>query len=71
MIDEALTVYCRCYKFSNTRWLPKRPGQTVLTQIRLLLKKQSDMGPPFLLLWIPALIANILFDIQKEKCLYF
>ena len=35
----------KCKK--NTSCLAERPGQTVQTQIRLLLKKQSDQGLPF------------------------
>ena len=53
--------------------LPKAPWQTVQTQIRLLLKKQSDQDLLCLLtgiLWIPALITNIFWE-QKEKCLNF
>ena len=34
----------KCSKISNTGCLPKMPRQTVQTQIRLLLKKQSDQG---------------------------
>ena len=34
----------------NANCLPKRPRQTVQTQIRLLLRKQSDQGLPCLLL---------------------
>ena len=41
----------RSFKTSNTSCLPKRHRQTVQTQIRLLLKKQSDQGLPCLLLW--------------------
>ena len=42
--------YGKCSKISNTICLPKRPRQTGRTQIRLLLKKQSDQGLPYLLL---------------------
>ena len=45
------TDYCRCSKTSNTSCLPKTPRQTVQSQIRLLLKKQSDQGLPCLLFW--------------------
>ena len=38
-------------KISNTSCLSKIPRQTRQTQIRLLLKKQSDQGPPCLLFW--------------------
>ena len=38
--------YSKCFKTSNTSCLKKRPRQTVQTQIRLLLKKQSDQGFP-------------------------
>ena len=41
--------WCKRSKISNTSCLPKRPRQTVQTQIRLLLKKQSDQGLPCLL----------------------
>ena len=34
--------YKKCSKFFNTSYLPKRPRQTGQTQMRLLLKKQSD-----------------------------
>ena len=42
--------YGKCSKISNTSYLPKRPRQIGQTQIRLLLKKQSDQGLPYLLL---------------------
>ena len=42
--------YSKCSKISNVGCLPKRPGQTVQSQIRLLLKKQSDQGLPCLLI---------------------
>ena len=42
-------IYYICSKILNTSCLPKRPRQTVQTQIRLLLKKQSDQGLPCLL----------------------
>ena len=41
--------YGKGSKISNTDHLPKRSRQTGQTQIRLLLKKQSDQGLPFLL----------------------
>ena len=44
-----LYIYGRCSKIFNTSCLPKRPKRTVQTQIRLLLKKQSDQGLPCLL----------------------
>ena len=37
-------MYRRCSKNSNTSCLLKRPRQTGQTQIRLLLKKQSDQS---------------------------
>ena len=39
------------FKIFNTCCLQKRPVQTVQTQIRLLLKKQSDQGLPCLLFY--------------------
>ena len=42
-------VYDKVSKISKTSCLPKRPRQTEQTQIRLLLKKQSDQGLPCLL----------------------
>ena len=42
--------YSKFSKIKNFSYLPKRPRQTVQTQIRLLLKKQSDQGLPCLLL---------------------
>ena len=41
--------YGKCSKISNTSCLPKRPRETKQTQIRLLLKKQSDQVLPCLL----------------------
>ena len=41
--------YGKCSKILNTSSLPKRSRQTGQTQIRLLLKKQSDQGFPCLL----------------------
>ena len=41
----------KCSKISNASYLPKKSTQTVQTQIRLLLKKQSDQGLPWLLFW--------------------
>ena len=41
--------WCKSSKISNTSFLPKRPRQTAQTQIRLLLKKQSDQGLPHFL----------------------
>ena len=43
------TLADRCSKISNTSGLLERSRQTVQTQIRLLLKKQSDQGLPCLL----------------------
>ena len=43
--------YNKCSKISNTGYLLKRHRQTVQTQIRLLLKKQSDQGLLCLLFW--------------------
>ena len=40
---------CKFSKISNTSYLLKGPRQTGQTQIRLLLKKQSDQGLPCLL----------------------
>ena len=42
--------YDKCFKISNTSCLLKRPRQTVQSQIRQLLKKQSDLGLPCLLI---------------------
>ena len=39
----------KCSKILNSSWLQKRSRQTAQTQIRLLLKKQSDQVLPFLL----------------------
>ena len=69
-----LFVYGKCSKISNITCRPKRPRQTGQTQIRLLLKKQSDQGLACLLfltriLWIPALIFNILFRTERESSL--
>ena len=58
---------------SNTSCLSKRHIQTVHTQIRLLLKRQSDKGITCLLfrfvsiLRPPALISSILFAERKRK----
>ena len=41
--------YHKFSKISDTSCLPIRPRQTAQTQIRLLLKKQSDQGLPCLL----------------------
>ena len=43
------SLYGKCSKISNT-CLPKRPRQTAQSQIRLLLKKQSDQGLCYLLI---------------------
>ena len=49
--NKATQHYGKCSKMSKSSCLPKRPRQTVQTQIRLLLKKQSDQGLPCLLFW--------------------
>ena len=65
-------IYGKYYKISNTCCLQKRLRQTAQNLIRL---KQSDQGglPCFailtIVLRIPALITNILFVIENEKCL--
>ena len=46
----------KCSKILNNSCLLKRPRQTVQTQIRLLLKKQSDQGLPCLLFYRNSLI---------------
>ena len=57
-----------CSKIANTSCLPKRPRQTGQSLIRLLLKKQSDQGLPWLLFWQESLKINILFVREpKEK----
>ena len=43
-------IYSKCYKILITSCLLKSSRQTVQTQIRLLLKKQSDQGLPCFLL---------------------
>ena len=63
-------IYGRCSKILNAICLPKGPRQTVQTQIRLLLKKQSDEGLSLFailtsILWIAAMITNIL-NVSKE-----
>ena len=65
-------VYSKCSNILDTSCLPKRHRQTGQTQIRLLLKKQSDQGLPCLLfgqalLWFSALVTNILL----EMCLKY
>ena len=71
--------YGKYFKISNTICLPKRPGQTEQTQIRLLLKKDPDQTASeeavwsgsslfaFLtsILWITALKTN------QKNCLKF
>ena len=66
--------HCKCSKISNTSCLPKRPRQTMQTQIRLFLRKQSDQPRQDLLfarltsiLRISSLITNILFENRKRK----
>ena len=44
--------YSRFSKISYTSCLPKRLSQTVQTQIRLLLKKQSGQGSLYFLFWL-------------------
>ena len=55
-------------KFRTLGCLSKRHRQTAQTQIRLLLKKQSDQGLPCLLFWLtfffPALITSILWKLK-------
>ena len=46
---EKKSTFGKSSKISHTSCLPKRPRQTAQTQIRLLLKKQSDQGLPHLL----------------------
>ena len=43
-IQRVLLKYGKCSKILNTSCLPKMPRTTVQTQVRLLLKKQSDQG---------------------------
>ena len=61
--------YCKCSKISSPSCLPNWPSQTVQTQIRLLLKKQSDQGLPCLIFW-PALCGfqprQPVFYLRKE-----
>ena len=66
--------YIKCSKILNTSCLPKRPRQTGQTQIRLLLKKQSDLGLPSLLQMYsdkhfvnPALITSVVFEKRMRK----
>ena len=64
--------YGKRSKILNTSCLPKRPRQTGQSQIRLLLKKQSDQGLPSLVFWqvfkwIPALNTNLLFENRSRK----
>ena len=44
MVNLVHVMYGKCSKIPNTSCLPNRHRQTALTQIRLLLKKQSDQG---------------------------
>ena len=48
--EEAKLGIGKCSKILNAICLPKRPRKTVQTQIRLLLKNQSDQGLSCLLL---------------------
>ena len=49
MFSRTEREYDKCSKILNTHCLPKRPRQIGQTQSRLLLKKQSDQGLPYLL----------------------
>ena len=49
IIEDLSVSYGKCSKISSNSFLGKRPMQTVQTQIRLHLKKQSDKGLPCLL----------------------
>ena len=49
-VSLRICTYGKCSKVSNTSYLTKRPRQIGQTLIRLLLKKQSDQGLPYLLL---------------------
>ena len=53
-----------CFKIPNTSCLPKMLRQTLQTQIRLLLKKQSDQDLPCLLFWQDFVKSNKL-DLSK------
>ena len=44
--SASILSYGKCSKISNTSCLLKKSRQTVQTQIRLLLKKQSDQDLP-------------------------
>ena len=46
--DQTVQIYSKCSKILNMGCLLKRPRQTMQTQIRLLLKKQSDQDLPCL-----------------------
>ena len=64
--------YGKCSKISNTNCLPKGSRQAGQTQIRLLLKKQSDHDLPCLLFWLAfcefqAVKTNFLFENRKRK----
>ena len=61
--------YGKCLKISNTSCLSKRARQTEQTQIRLLLKKQSDQGLPCLLFWWLSVNSspNNHYNIWKQK----
>ena len=49
-LHQSALVYSKCSEILNTNCLLKRPRQKRQTQIRLLLKKQSDQGLLYLLL---------------------
>ena len=57
--------YDKCSKISNTSYLPKRHRQIGQIQIRLLLKKQSVQGLPYLLLW------QEIFEFQPWKPTFY
>ena len=68
------TGHGKCFKISNTNCLQKRPRQTAQTQIRLLLKKQSDQGLHCFIVCYSdkrlvnsALKTNVLFENRKKK----
>ena len=58
--------YSKCSKISNLIACQKDPRQAGQTQIRLLLKKQSDQGLPCLLFW-PAFYIQDLKKNRKRK----
>ena len=48
---SAIVVVLNSHDSPPCSWISKMPRQTVQTQLRLLLKKQSDQGLPCLLFW--------------------